>query len=104
MGTKLMEKQAWERYNRGERGLDVIRGFMPKTTCGERLGSFHESNNDLLNVDLRVKLGSSREERSESMQVELIGEDLNIASIERPVRAQNQSSSRTWITTSMRYS
>lgn len=46
---------------------------LPCSICRK---SINQRDDNLFYIDFRVKLSSCREERSESMQVELVGEDL----------------------------
>ena len=45
-----LEKQAWTKWDAGERGPDVVRGFLPRATFGHQLGKFEKTDNDLLGI------------------------------------------------------
>lgn len=48
--TADLEKQAFEKYNNGDRSRETMRGFMPRLVFGKRLGLFKETDNDFLGV------------------------------------------------------
>lgn len=51
LNTEEMAKQSWEKWNRGERGPAVDRGFMPLVTFGKKSGAFQQTENELLGVE-----------------------------------------------------
>jgi hypothetical protein len=50
LDTAEVEKQAWEKYNAGDRSNEVLRMFMPRVTFGERKGLFEHVDNDELGI------------------------------------------------------
>jgi len=48
--TKVLWDMAMEKYNKGERGPDVMRGFLPRQTLGLGLGVFKEVDNGVLGI------------------------------------------------------
>ena len=50
LDTKVLEKTSKERYERGERSADAIRGYLVRGTFGLGLGVFERVHNDLLGV------------------------------------------------------
>ena len=51
MDTAEMEKQAREKYDRGDRSIETMRGFMPRATFGKGMGLFKETDNQMLGID-----------------------------------------------------
>ena len=52
LDTAELEKQAWEKYNNGERGPEVMHGFLPRATFGKRMGKFEETENERLGIEV----------------------------------------------------
>lgn len=50
LDTEVMEKQSWEKWNAGERGPEVMRGFMPRVTFGKKIGEFQTTDNEVLGI------------------------------------------------------
>ena len=48
--TEVLEKQSWEKWEKGDRSREVQRGFMPRISFGLGLGLFKEVQNELLGV------------------------------------------------------
>lgn len=48
--TEVLEKQSWEKWEKGDRSREVQRGFMPRTSFGLGLGLFKDVANELLGV------------------------------------------------------
>lgn len=48
--TAVLEKNSWEKWEKGDRSREVQRGFMPRTSFGLGLGLFEEVENELLGV------------------------------------------------------
>ena len=51
LDTADMEKQAWEKYNAGDRSPEAMRGFMPRATFGKRMGEFRKTDNALFGIE-----------------------------------------------------
>lgn len=63
LDTAVLEKAAFERYNAGDTGPDVMYMFMPRVTFGNKLGLFDHVDNEELEV----------EQMSEEQVKELVG-------------------------------
>ena len=50
LDTAELERQAWEKYNAGDRGPEVLRGFMPRATFWHRMGLFETVDNGTLGI------------------------------------------------------
>ena len=50
LDTAELERQAWERYNRGDKGPETMKMFIPRFTFGKRMGLFEKTENDLLGI------------------------------------------------------
>lgn len=50
MDTKVLESMSREKYEKGERSADALRGFLVRGTFGLGLGAFEKIDNDILGV------------------------------------------------------
>ena len=50
MDTKVLEKMSNEKYEKGERSADAMRGYLVRGTFGLGLGMFEKVHNDILGV------------------------------------------------------
>ena len=51
LDTKVLEAASKERYEKGERSADALRGYLVRTSFGLGLGEFKNVDNEVLGVE-----------------------------------------------------